>query len=60
MYWGNQKHEEGLFFEDRSSKNDKRGAPKVEVKPLPLHLQHEFVGPNQTFPVIISAKFNYA
>ena len=45
-YMGNQKHKEGLFLEDRSSKDDKNGAPQVELKPLPPHLWYEFFGPN--------------
>ncbi|XP_060190530.1 uncharacterized protein LOC132619729 [Lycium barbarum] len=28
--------------------------PTLELKPLPSHLRYEFLGPNNTFPVIIS------
>ncbi|XP_059306518.1 uncharacterized protein LOC132057960 [Lycium ferocissimum] len=28
----------------------------LELKPLPLHLRYEFLGPNNTLPVIISAR----
>lgn len=59
-YMEKRKHKKGLCLENRSSKNDKKGAPNVELKPLPLHLRYEFLGPNQTFYVIISTKLNDA
>ena len=30
----------------------------MELKPLPSHLRREFLGPNRTFPIIISDKVN--
>jgi len=39
------------------SNEDKKGAPEMEIKPLPSHLRYEFLGSNHTFPVIVSAKF---
>lgn len=33
-------------------------APKVELKPLPSTLRYEFLGPNSSYPVIISADLN--
>ncbi|GKV14108.1 hypothetical protein SLEP1_g25025 [Rubroshorea leprosula] len=32
--------------------------PKVELSPLPKGLKHAFLGPSDTFPVIISSKLN--
>ena len=28
----------------------------MELKPLPSHLRYEFLGPNHTFPIVVSAK----
>ena len=33
-------------------------APKVELKPLPKGLKHDFFGPSDTFPVIISSELS--
>ena len=33
-------------------------APKVELKPLPSTLRYEYLGPNQTYPVIVNASLN--
>jgi hypothetical protein len=33
-------------------------APKVELKPLPFNLRYAFLGPNDTYPVIINANLN--
>lgn len=33
-------------------------SPKPELKPLPQGLKHEFLGPGDTFPVIISSELN--
>jgi len=30
----------------------------VELKPLPLNLRYEFLGPNSTYPVIVNASLN--
>ncbi|KEH22352.1 transmembrane protein, putative [Medicago truncatula] len=35
-----------------------RGAPKVELKPLPSNLRYEFLGPNSTYPVIVNASLD--
>ncbi|XP_041996713.1 uncharacterized protein LOC121746809 [Salvia splendens] len=32
-----------------------RGPPKVELKPLPEHLRYAFLGPDNTYPVVLSA-----
>jgi len=57
-YIGTHKHEEGLCFEDRSSKNDKKSTLKVELNPLSLYLRYEFLSPNQTLSVIVSEKLD--
>ncbi|XP_058003777.1 uncharacterized protein LOC131180166 [Hevea brasiliensis] len=36
-------------------KNDEKEAPQVDLKPLPSTLRCAFLGPNSTYPVIISA-----
>ncbi|XP_078148472.1 uncharacterized protein LOC144543896 [Carex rostrata] len=33
-------------------------APKVELKPLPSTLRYEYLGPNQTYPVIVNASLD--
>ena len=45
-------------MEVRSSNEDKKGATELELKPLPSHLRYEFLGPNHTFPIIVSVKLN--
>ncbi|XP_039688621.1 uncharacterized protein [Medicago truncatula] len=35
-----------------------KGAPKVELKPLPSNLRYEFLGPNSTYPVIVNASLD--
>ncbi|KEH26708.1 hypothetical protein MTR_6g471360 [Medicago truncatula] len=35
-----------------------KGAPKVELKPLPSNLKYEFLGPNSTYPVIVNASLD--
>ena len=41
-------------IEDRVLPSDER-PPKLELKPLPLHLKYAFLGVVDTFPVIISS-----
>ena len=31
-----------------------RGPPKVELKPLPEHLRYAFLGPDSTYPIVVS------
>jgi len=31
---------------------------EVELKPLPSHVRYEFLGPNETFAVVVSASLN--
>jgi hypothetical protein len=33
-------------------------SPKVELKPLPSTLRYEYLGPNESYPVIINAALN--
>ena len=47
-----------LHVEVGPSKEDKKCTPEVELKPLPSHLRCEFLGMNDTFPVIISASLD--
>ncbi|KAJ4724584.1 DNA-directed DNA polymerase [Melia azedarach] len=36
----------------------KQKVPKIELKPLPAHLRYAYLGPDSTFPVIISASLS--
>ena len=40
--------------EDKALPSEER-PPKLELKPLPTHLKYEFLGEEETFPVIISS-----
>ncbi|XP_021750402.1 uncharacterized protein LOC110716074 [Chenopodium quinoa] len=37
---------------------ESKGVPMVELKPLPPLLRYEFLGPNSTFPVIVSSSLS--
>jgi len=47
-----------LNLEVRPCKNDKKCSPEVELQPLPFHLRYEFLGPNETFLVIVNANLD--
>jgi len=47
---------EVLNIEELASKEKEKSPPKVELKPLPSYLRHEFLDPDHKFSVIISAK----
>ena len=51
---------EVFHVEVPSSNLDKKSTLEVELKPLPPHLRYEFLGPNRTFSVIVSAKLSDA
>ncbi|KAJ4716943.1 DNA-directed DNA polymerase [Melia azedarach] len=36
----------------------KQSVPKIELKPLPAHLHYAYLGPDSSFPVIISASLS--
>jgi len=38
--------------------SDEEQASKVELKPLPPFLRHEFLRPNSTYPVIVNRSLN--
>jgi len=40
------------------SKEDKKCTPEVELNSLPSHVRYEFLGPNETFPIIINASLD--
>jgi len=42
----------------RPFKDNKKYSPAVELKSLPSHLRYEFLGPNETFSVIINASLD--
>jgi len=43
---GRQSPWEVLSVEQRSSKEEEKSSPKVELKPLPPHLRYEFLDPD--------------
>ena len=43
---------------DEASSIDKEHPPELELKLLPSSLRYEFLGPNSTYPVIVSASLN--
>ena len=47
-----------LNLEMRPSKEDKKCSLKVELKPLPSHLRYEYLGPNESFMVIVNASLD--
>ena len=47
-----------LNMEAWPSKEDRKGTLEVELKRLPSHLRYEFLGLNDTFPLIISASLD--
>jgi len=54
-----QHHPREIFnFEVRPSEEDKKHSTEVELKPLPSHLRYEFLGPNETFSVIVNPSLN--
>jgi hypothetical protein len=46
--------EEGKFEDIRKIKPEEPQAPEVDLKPLPKGLKYEFLGPDKTYPVIVS------
>ncbi|XP_021717023.1 uncharacterized protein LOC110684893 [Chenopodium quinoa] len=51
----------GITIQDAlqlASTKEGKGVPMVELKPLPSHLRYEFLGPNSTFPVIVSSSLS--
>jgi len=57
-YTGRQSPWEVLSVEQRSSKEEEKSSPKVELKPLPPLLRYEFLDPDHQFLVIASAKLD--
>jgi len=51
-------HKEVLSVEVQTSKDGKKIAPEVELKPLPSHLIYEFLSLNHAFPIIVNTKLN--
>jgi len=45
-------------MEVRLFKEDKKSILEVELKPLPSHFRHEFLGPNETFSIIVNASLD--
>jgi hypothetical protein len=46
--------EEQRFEDIGEIKPEEPQVPEVDLKPLPKRLNHEFLGPNKTYPVIVS------
>ncbi|XP_070015709.1 uncharacterized protein [Nicotiana sylvestris] len=57
-FWSREPQFESLELENRAtppSKPSIEEPPKLELKPLPNNLRYVFLGPDSTFPVIISS-----
>jgi hypothetical protein len=46
--------EEGKFEDIGEIKHAEPQVPEVDLKPLPRGLKYEFLGPDKTYPVIVS------
>jgi hypothetical protein len=46
--------EEERFEDIGEIKPEEPQVPEVDLKPLPKELKYEFLGPNKTYPVIVS------
>jgi hypothetical protein len=46
--------EDEKFKDIRESKPEEPQVPEVDLKPLPKGLKYEFLGPDKTYPVIVS------
>jgi hypothetical protein len=46
--------EEGKFEDIGEKKPDEPQLPEVDLKPLPKGLKYKFLGPDNTYPVIVS------
>jgi hypothetical protein len=46
--------EEDKFEGIREIKHEETQVPEVDLKPLPKGLKYEFLGPDKTYPVIVS------
>jgi hypothetical protein len=46
--------EEEKFKDKGESKPEEPQVPEVDLKPLPKGLKYEFLGPDKTYPVIVS------
>ncbi|XP_070012143.1 uncharacterized protein [Nicotiana sylvestris] len=57
-FWKREPQFESLELEKKATPPAKPSVeepPKLELKPLPAHLRYVFLGPDSTFPVIISS-----
>ena len=57
-FWDRTLEFEPLYLENRETPPAKPSIeepPKLYLKPLPVHLRYEFLGPDSTLPVIISS-----
>jgi hypothetical protein len=50
--------EEEKFEDTGEIKPEEPQVPKVDLKPLPKGLKYEFLGPDKTYPVIVSGKLS--
>ena len=44
--------------EGQSQPSKVRTPPNIELKPLPVHLKYAFLGPDSTYPVIVSSNLS--
>jgi hypothetical protein len=50
--------EEEKFEDIGEIKPEEAQVPEVDLKPLPIGLKYEFLGPDKTYPVIVSDKLS--
>jgi hypothetical protein len=50
--------EEEKFEDIGEIKHEEPQVPEVDLKPLPKGLKYEFLGPNKTYPMIVSDKLS--
>jgi hypothetical protein len=50
--------EEDKFEDIREIKHEEPQVPEVDLKPLPKGLKYEFLGPDKTYPVIVSEELS--
>ena len=45
-------------MEELASKEQEKGTPNVELKPLSSYLRYEFLDPDHKFPIIVCSKMD--
>lgn len=53
-----KEEEEEVYNKTTQGVSKRKDPPTLDLKPLPDHLKYAFLGPNDTYPVIIAASLN--